>query len=239
MFDSTTDHLMFDFETLSRRPNAALLSVAILKFNFEENGVTVTSAIKTVFDPLSNFPDSHYDPETIAWWLKNVSVTPDIIHSIIPNPDDNRAISIPGGLQENSTIHQWIDNFDLEALGIDHIWCNGPGFDGAILESHLVRMESTQYEGKSKFEHLQFWKMRDLRTLTKMTNVDRGVCERYMDQFIFQGKARKHDPLFDCWSQLGMLTVAMKKLGKITGTDISYKGTTVASTLDSGPNEGL
>ncbi len=115
-------HVMLDLETLSTRPDATLLQVAVVQFEPVPAGkVLVDDAWNAFVDPASQ-KGSHVDIDTVMWWLGQ-------------SEDARRGIIMGyGESQPLGTVLLDIDHW-LNDLGeFDKIWAKPASFDLPILQ---------------------------------------------------------------------------------------------------------
>lgn len=133
--------LMVDIETVSTRPNAAILSIAAIPFNKDTGQYSNEQFYVEIGEDL--YPsDFHVDPKTIAWWDKQP----------IPRPTGNETPDGPlRRFQSYLLIQRPI-----------YIWANSPSFDLVILKEAFRFYEI-------EWPH-EFWNERDVRTLRALGN---------------------------------------------------------------------
>lgn len=109
------DHVSFDIETLSRRSDAAIVSIGAVEFTFDEGikrEFTVNISAKSCKELGMNI-----DPETVDWWWQQPK---EVRQMWMDNPFD---------------IKDALDMFDAWFGNGKHkqVWCMGAGFDYGIL----------------------------------------------------------------------------------------------------------
>jgi len=116
-----THHVMLDLETMSTKPNAAIVAIGAVEFNMEVRSigkkfytrVSLASNIEASRDIAAN---------TILWWMKQSDEARAEITSV-----DNRSL-LDALLAFNNEILNWLPpNYFL--------WGNGANFDPVILGS--------------------------------------------------------------------------------------------------------
>lgn len=134
---SKLDHICTDIETLSTRPNAAIVSIAAVKFSLTspetENFIIHIDARSSIKLGM------HVEQSTMDWWKNNKEAAKSWMHSKI----DIR-----------NAINQYI-----EFVGTDkntRHWANGINFDFPILESTMIELQiPTPWK---------YWNLSDMRT---------------------------------------------------------------------------
>lgn len=165
-------NLMIDTETLGRTPNAIILSIAAVKFEFstdriEKFSVNIDPADCRNYGLVS-------DKETIDWW-KNQS---------------NDALA--AFTTDQITLDEAL--YKLSAfIGTEYrdmvVWANGCAFDIPILE--------WAYRAVQRKTPWKFWNIRDTRTIFKVCDIDMrtyervGVYHNAVDDCLTQIKALK------------------------------------------------
>lgn len=179
-------HVMIDLETLSTKPNAAILTVGAIKFKLDDdnydnfNGTTVIgmpSYYARVDTESCEAIGCDIDSNTIEWWsaqgqeVMEEAFSPD-------NREDIRHVMLE------------LNKF---ARFADGIWSHGSIFDIVILEEIMRRLSITPT--------WDFWKVRDTRTLYALGNAKLP-------------EASKHHALVDCWRQVVGVQNIMREIGK-------------------------
>jgi len=171
--------VMLDLETLSTRPNAAILVIGAIKFNRGEKwkeSFKVKHLEKLDFFYTRIKIDScvsaslHVDPETEKWWSEQDD---EAIYEAIKNP---KRVSLKEALK---SFKEWFgDNTRTK------IWGNGSSFDCTILGEAYKRcgMEIPW----------KFWLERDLRTIMDLGEI--RACD--LPQY------GKHNAIYDCYRQI-------------------------------------
>jgi 3' exoribonuclease, RNase T-like len=165
-------NLMIDIETLATRPDAIILSIAAVKFEFGSDKIEQFSIN---IDPKSCKQHGMVsDPATIAWWKEQ---KPEAIAAFMKNP---------------VTIDHALDKLS-EFVGPDWkdivFWCNGMNFDYPVLE--------WSYKALNKPVPWRYWNLRDARTVYAVFDIDMryiervGVYHNSIDDCLTQIKALK------------------------------------------------
>lgn len=146
------EHIAYDVETLSMRPNAAIVSIGAVRFTFE-GGIKDTFLIN--IDPASCFKFGlHIDKDTIAWWKsqpKEISA----LWKVNPNPIDVALRKLN------------------EFVGTDNkqfVWCQGGSFDHPIISS---AMRACDIESNWKY-----WQEMDSRTVFTLLGVRNDLIRK-------------------------------------------------------------
>lgn len=172
--------ISIDLETLSTRPNAAILSIGASEFNryTGDTGrrmyaeIELNSAIK----------HGHVDGSTLAWWMGQ----------------DEKAKRVFGGDQYTKmslpTALDLLTQFYRQSQS-DKVWGNGSSFDITILESAYIACGF-----KAPW---QYWNVRDMRTIVDLAaelGFDKssvpfeGTAHNAADDAVHQGKV-----IAACW----------------------------------------
>ena len=180
-----TVSLMVDFETLSLKENAVLLSLGACVFDpaTGEIGQTFYAAI----DPRTQ-PGRDISASTVVWWLNQGQAARDKILDAVAAAD-----ALAGGAEDETL-------YETAALPINHVamafnaWVESLGgavecwSNGAVDHAWLNSM--FEYSG---FKNpIPFWKQRDYRTLKGLypdvKAEDYGVAHNALDDAIKQSK---------------------------------------------------
>ena len=160
-------HCMIDIETLSTRPNAAVLSIGAVLFDFKN--LTIGDLFIQSIDMEQAV--GHVDLGTVKWWMKQ--------------SDDARRDASSGKFsptQVLTALAEWIEAEMVEKKS-RCMWGNGASFDLVILES--------QYRAVGIDTPWDFWGHRCYRTIKSLyPNVEadprRGTHHNALDDAIFQ-----------------------------------------------------
>ena len=180
-------NLMLDLETASTRPDAAILSIAIVPFNPDPAGPApeVSSYYEVISLNSCFIEGDHFDRDTQEWWMRqDAAAKMEIIN------------------REGHPVRKVIRNVycHLAYLAEQYelvVWSQGIDFDFPILE-HAFK----KYEGKDELPY-KYWNKRDTRTILKWCGVDYRNIER-------TGTA--HNALDDCMTQIKNVQAAFGKL---------------------------
>lgn len=133
--------LMVDIETLSTRPNAAILSIAAVPFNPQTGAYSPDQFYEEIGGDL--YPSEfHVDPKTVAWWDRQPT----------PRPSGNE---YPDGALQR--FQQY-----LTQTQPTYLWANSPSFDLVILKE-AFRFYNIVWPH-------DFWNERDVRTIRALGN---------------------------------------------------------------------
>lgn len=124
-------HVMLDIETMSRRPNAAIVALAAVPFTLTgEIAAPVSCFYHTIELKSCQEAGLHIGAETVEWWMKQGS---EARHSLFLN---------------RQPLDMVLDRFTLflqdikEKVSDDPVlWGRGPGFDNVILREAYSTME--------------------------------------------------------------------------------------------------
>lgn len=128
--------MMVDIETLSTRPNAAIISIAAIPFSAEKGTYSPDQFYVEIGGDL--YPNNfHIDPKTIAWW-------------------ERQSIARPTGNETPNDSLQHFQEYLIQQAPI-YLWANSPSFDLVILKEAFRFYEIP-------WPH-DFWNERDVRTI--------------------------------------------------------------------------
>jgi hypothetical protein len=157
-------HLNFDLETLGKKANSVILSMACIAFKFEDDtpySKYVLDGFYVKFNPLEQIKMGRtVDRETVEWWkLQN-----DEARKVTQPSDDD--VSVAEGL---AMLREYINGTDYE-WKTGYCWSRGNYFDFPMIEDI-----HDQLGAKLPFNT---WKIRDIRTMIDvLTGDDRGRYE--------------------------------------------------------------
>jgi len=138
-------HVAYDLETLSSRPNAAILSIGAVSFTFE-NGIDREFYINV--DPISCIKRGlHVDKNTVTWWKNQPKEVSDL-WKVDPQPLDDALLKLN------------------DFIGIDKrqlVWCQGGSFDHPVLESARISCDIPRV--------YQYWQEMDTRTIFTLMGI--------------------------------------------------------------------
>ena len=179
-------HLMLDLETASTRPDAAILSIAIVPFEPLGEGRSADYCYCANIDLTSCFLEGdHIDADTQSWWQRQ-SPAARIALLDASKCTIRRAITEAynhlAGLAETRELVMY-------SRGID--------FDFPILE-HAIR----KYVEPSEMPY-KYWNKRDVRTILALAGVSKDDVPRVGDA---------HSAISDCLTQIAQVQYAMRKL---------------------------
>lgn len=132
------DHIMIDLETLAARPNAAIVSIGAVRFNWKD-GIRDTFLVN--IDAFTcKALGLHIDKDTLDWWMQQ--------------PKEARKL----WQKDSKPLSEALDLFTEWYGNRNHpIWCNGANFDIPVLEEAYIRSD------KQKPWH--YWNVNDYRTI--------------------------------------------------------------------------
>ena len=173
---------ILDLESLGKFPDSVVLSFGMVFFDLTNVLPTRQQVESTGFyrklvvnDQLKKGRSTH--PETIDWWKQQGE---EAKHVLKPSDDD---VSI---VEFHSDLKDWLkkNSYDFKN---DFIWIRGPQYDAPMI-TDLFEM----YELKNP---MNFWKVRDIRTLIDISTGSRdGKIEISEDV----SWCVKHHALHDC-----------------------------------------
>ncbi len=189
-------HVMLDIETMSRRPNAAIVSIGAVPFYPEGKVAAPVSCFYHTIS-LESCEDAglHIGADTVEWWLKQSS---------------EARMTLLLSRQPLSLV---LDRFTLflqevkEKAGQDpFIWGRGPGFDNVILR------EAYRITGKPC--PWNFRKDRCMRTLEMVYKGQGRSVELIEREDLKNMKNRtEHNALSDALFQAGVASIIMQTMG--------------------------
>ena len=194
-----TTHFTIDTETLSKSPNGVVLSLSIVPFDFEEEGVTFKKLVKrginlkmSVKEQVKTYKRK-LCPETMDWWAKQ----------------DADARQILKALDTDLTVAETLEQFEdfLHNNGYEKknswLFARGTVFDFGKLE--------TLYENVKREIPYQYNMVNDVRT---MVNCFTGVKDGHFttggnrDGFIHHNSL--HDAASDSMTMIEIYNMVLK-----------------------------
>jgi hypothetical protein len=109
-------NVMLDLETMSTKPNAALLSIGAVKFSLEDNKI-VETFYRTVDAQDCKRLGLHFCPDTVRWWSRKPK------HVLEELRRDNKPLR-----EALSDFSVWYGHKKIP------VWANGSDFDNVIIE---------------------------------------------------------------------------------------------------------
>lgn len=110
---------MIDIETLSKRPNATILSIAAVRFD-PFAGVQVNIPDEDIYTVKCNINQNReIDPDTLTWWM---------------GQSEDARDAVFGGLTALRIALSGLSQFLTDREGELIVWSQGPAFDIVILE---------------------------------------------------------------------------------------------------------
>jgi hypothetical protein len=183
-------HLMIDLETLSTRPDAAILSIGAVFFDIETGKLGDEFHCGIKMEDGNHY--GHIDPKTVGFWL---------IQSQEAREDINR---MTGG--DNAfSLAQALLRFDAFFNRSTNpprvkVWGNGAGFDPILMESAFRRCHL-----KTPW---QFWMTRDVRTIVDLGRDLIGFAPK--KDMLFEGT--QHSALDDAIHQAKYVSAIYRQL---------------------------
>jgi len=175
--------VMIDIETVSTESNAAICSIAAVKFTRGET--TKLEELDHIYCKVSiescTLLGMNTDPNTMEWWD---SQSEDVRYEAIENPIDR--LDIKSALEKLTT---WLGPHASKIK----VWSHGDDFDCVIL--------SNAYKVCNMKTPWSFWNTRDTRTIYDIANI------RLENVY-----SNKHHPLYDCYNQIHTLNKCIFKL---------------------------
>jgi DNA polymerase III epsilon subunit-like protein len=163
-------NVMIDIETLATQPNAIILSIAAVKFNFANDEV---STFSVNIDPKSCTQYGMVkDQATVDWWKDQ---RPEALKSFMKNQ-----ITLVDALTQ---LREFVTPNDVW-------WCNGMNFDYPILE--------WSYKAIGASVPWKYWNLRDARTVYAICDLDMrsfprvGTYHNALDDCLTQINGLKH-----------------------------------------------
>lgn len=137
--------LMVDIETLSTRPDAAIISIAAVFFNVgTRQFATPTFYAEVDHETLDGF---HVDPQTVAWWAKQTQ-------------------PMPRGTTPLKTALEDLLTF-VHGNPPARVWANSPSFDLVVLKEACRKLDLSW--------PINFWQERDVRTVKDLARLPKTL----------------------------------------------------------------
>src|SRR3990167_6025990 len=77
--------LMIDLETLSSRPDAAIIAIGAYAFNEEAAPEATLDPARAFYCTVTPDPRAHIDPDTILWWMQQSQTARDSVTQHAPD----------------------------------------------------------------------------------------------------------------------------------------------------------
>ena len=172
-------HAFIDIETLGLTTDSPLLEVSVAVFDLKNEpnyAELVGEAISFPFNVGEQFKTMRRVPDasTLLWWMTDASKA--------RNEVMTRSLNCK---EHNGTTLQSLASL---LCGVEHIWCRGPHFDAALLESLAA-----DYDLRKMWD---YWKIRDIRTLL-FTLDKEDDAKKYKAEMEKSGEFVKHDSAHD------------------------------------------
>jgi hypothetical protein len=157
-------HLNFDIETLGKKSDSVVLSLACIAFTFEDDtpySEYILNGFYVKFDPVEQIKMGRtVDQDTIEWWKKQSEEARKVTK---PSKDD---VHVKQGLK---LLREYIEKTDYD-WKVGYCWSRGNYFDFPMIED-LHRQVGLELPFNT-------WKIRDIRTMIDvLTGDDRGQYE--------------------------------------------------------------
>jgi DNA polymerase III epsilon subunit-like protein len=114
------DNLMIDLETLAQRPDAAIMSIGVVHFKFNNGGLILNSFYTNVDARDCKKHGMRIEASTVSWWEKQ---SKDVIKAL----QDPKPIDLKSALTELS---KWVGSTTKSP----YVWSNGAAYDIPIME---------------------------------------------------------------------------------------------------------
>ncbi len=169
------NHVMVDIETMGVRPTSAIVSIGAVRFDIDSDFIDTDNAFYRVVDLDSCLRlGMTVDASTVEWWLAQGEAARGALAV------NKVHVDIAVG-----TFDYWLCHFpQVQPL---RVWCNGPSFDGVVLENaHTVCERRVPW---------RYNELRDMRTIVELANLDLSTLPRVgnahnaLDDAVFQAKA--------------------------------------------------
>lgn len=176
--------IMFDVETLGKKTDSVILSMAAIQFEAGENKSFedyCASAFFVKFDVADQVSrlNRKINKSTIEWWQKQCAVAR--IKSF--KPDSSIDVKVEVGYE---SMRQWASKYNPK----DWVWARG-NLDQLILDAIEEQLDV------KPIWHFSRW--RDVRTAVDIIyELDKGYCEVNYPGFDPQINVTKHCPVNDC-----------------------------------------
>lgn len=142
--------VMVDIETFSTRPNACIISIGAVKFDF--CGSTILDKFKVNVDPAScKSLGLHIDKKTVEWWMEQPK---EVRQGWMTNPQP-----LPDALK---AFEDWWGNERYM------FWCNGMSFDSPIISSAYCAIGKS--EGDKPWKYADEMDLRTAYSLIGFSN---------------------------------------------------------------------
>jgi 3' exoribonuclease, RNase T-like len=140
--------IMVDLETLATTPDAVILTIAGIRFNYSRDYKHIEDPYDMDFFYCRIDTDCqthrYIDPDTLAWWAKQ---DPEVKHEAF-SPNDRLSLN------------DAMTAFNYWASGADRYWANGAAFDFPILETANADLGNSS--------PWRYWQAMDARTIYKL-----------------------------------------------------------------------
>lgn len=149
------DHVMVDLETLSTQPTAAIVSIAGVAFNMQNDK---TADFYVNINPKSAQEyNMRIDVDTVDWWRKQ---NPDAVRSWMKNG----IAVVDAAIQFNEFLMKYTVPKDV------CVWANGVDFDLPIIRNLMTATDQPVL--------WNYWNQMDARTIFKLAGINTRTAER-------------------------------------------------------------
>lgn len=144
--------VMIDVETLSLRPNAAIVSLGAVAFDMQSLSMGEKFYVQITPESCERV-GMHIDGGTVGWWMRQ-------------SDDARKAFS--GGVEVEEALARFVNWLDQHTLPLSDrcIWGNGANFDPVIL-GEAYRLCDFKF-GPQTVGPVKFWNVRCQRTLRSL-----------------------------------------------------------------------
>lgn len=145
------NNIMIDIETMGTKPDSCIVSIAAVKFNFEND--EVETFYKDISIASSKKHGMTIDPDTVSWWMAQSATAREFTKS-------------------NNPLETVVDEF-IEFIGdarYTKFWANGMNLDFPTLE--------WSFRAVGRSVPWRYWNLRDCRTIYSLFDVDMRTYPR-------------------------------------------------------------
>lgn len=196
-------HVMIDLESLSTRPDAAVIQIAALAFD------PLIGASPEVWRPklyptsfnvfVADFEGRHVDPQTVAWWLQRGEVACRVGEGMAAGSP------LPAALRDFS---EWYEGLCQYIGAVEGLWSHGATFDIPILEHAFKDLARQGLRTPWSYKL-----PRDTRTLYALTPGGMPALDKADPE-------REHDAAYDCERQVAAVVEAVRRI-RAAGLEVS------------------
>lgn len=169
---SHANHLMFDIETMSAEPNAAVLAIGACTFNLYQPDEIGETFLTTISLASNEQAGRHFSGDTIQWWLTQSK--------------DAQAGLYEGDITnlKNGCVafRMWAQK---QRPALTHVWANDPDFDAVITRQ--------AFQAVGEYWPFGFWLNRSVRTIGDLVYPDHQERKAMISGFRAEGTHHKAD----------------------------------------------